>query len=119
MRTALIIAAAATLTAATASQAQPQAQTVSKTPDCIQTYNIDHTKAPNDKTILFYMRSGAVYQSNLRGVCPGLSINGFSYVSSPAPQLCPNVQTIRVLRTGSVCMMSAFVPYTPPPKPVN
>jgi hypothetical protein len=29
------------------------------------------------------------------------------------------VQTILVLRTGIVCMMSAFVPYTPPPKPVN
>jgi hypothetical protein len=111
----LFATAALTLAMTLAANAQP----ASPPPTCIQTYNIDHTRAPNDKTILFYMRDGTVLQTNLRNACPGLSINGFSYVSDPAPQFCPNVQTIRVLRIGGVCMLSPFVRYVAPPKPAN
>jgi hypothetical protein len=109
----LCLAATIAFAAATTANAQPAA------PSCIQTYNIDHTRSPDDKTILFYMRDGTVLQSNLRNACPGLRINGFSYVSNPAPQLCASLQTVRVLRVGAVCMMGPFMPYTPPPKPAN
>jgi hypothetical protein len=110
---ALLTAAAMAALVTTAANAQPAA------PTCIQTYNIDHTKSPDDRTILFYMRDGTIYQSNLRNACPGLHINGFSYVSNPAPQFCAGLQTIRVLRIGGVCMLGPFMPYTAPAKPAN
>ncbi len=111
----LCLTATPAFAAATAANAQPAANA----PACIQTYNIDHTRAPDDKTILFYMRGGTVLQTNTRNACPGLSINGFRYVSDPAPQFCPGLQTIRVLRIGGVCMLTPFVPYAAPPKVAN
>ena len=110
----LLAASAFTLAATLAANAQP-----APGPMCIETYNIDHTRAPDDHTILFYMKNGTVLQTNTRNGCPGLSINGFRYVSDPAPEFCPNVQSIRVLRVGSVCMLGPFAPYTPAPKPQN
>lgn len=112
---ALLCTAAVIALTTTAATAQP----APAAPDCIQTYNIDHTKAPDNRTILFYMRDGTVLQTNTRNTCPGLSINGFRYDSDPAPQFCPNVQTIRVLRIGGVCMLTPFVPYVAPPKAAN
>jgi hypothetical protein len=114
----MLLATTAFTLAATLAGAQPAAPPPPG-PTCIQTYNIDHTKAPDDRTILFYMRDGTVLQTNTRNACSGLSINGFRYVSDPAPQFCPGVQTIRVLRIGGVCMLTPFVPYVAPPKPAN
>jgi hypothetical protein len=119
MKALLATTAAVTLAATLAANAQPVPPPPASGPTCIQTYNIDHTKAPDDRTILFYMRDGSVLQTNTRNVCSGLSINGFAYVSNPAPQFCPGLQTIRVLRIGGVCMLTPFVPYVAPPKPVN
>jgi hypothetical protein len=117
MRALLATAAAVTLAATLAANAQPVPP--ASGPACIETYNIDHTKAPDDRTILFYMRDGSVLQTNTRNACSGLSINGFAYVSNPAPQFCPGLQTIRVLRIGGVCMLTPFVPYVAAPKPAN
>lgn len=114
----LLTAAAFTLAATLAVNAQP-ATAPAPPLACVQTYNIDHTKAPDDHTILWYMRDGTVLQTNTRGMCAGLSFNGFRYVSNPAPEFCPNVQSIRVLRVGSVCMLGPFVPYVAPPKATN
>jgi hypothetical protein len=115
----LCLTAAIAFTVATTASAQPGESAQPAAPTCVQTYNIDHTKAPDDKSILFYMRDGTILRSQLRNACPTLSINGFSYVSNPAPQLCAGLQTIRVLRTGAVCMMGPFMRYTPPPRPAN
>ncbi|HTK80363.1 MAG TPA: hypothetical protein VL286_07970 [Rhizomicrobium sp.] len=80
---------------------------------CIRSYQIDHTKAPNDRTLIFYMRNGAAYQSTLVSNCPELSIYGFSYMPAPPDQICGNLQSIRVIRAGSVCMLGPLVPITP------
>ena len=80
---------------------------------CIRSYQIDHTKAPNDRTLIFYMKNGAAYQSTLVSDCPELSIYGFSYMPAPLDQICGNLQSIRVIRTGSVCMLGPLVPITP------
>lgn len=80
---------------------------------CIETWQIDHTKAPDDKTIIFYMKDRSAYQSTLQSVCPELRINGFSYVATPPAQICGGLQSIRVLRTGSVCLLGPLVPITP------
>ena len=93
------------------------AQPAPKTNVCLKTYLIDHTKAPNDRTIIFTMKNGAVYQSTLPTVCPQLSFNGFSYVATPPDQICGNLQSIRVIRTGSVCLLGPLVQITPKAAP--
>src|ERR1041385_427570 len=76
---------------------------------CIRSYQIDHTKAVNDRTLIFYMKNGSAYQSTLVSSCPELTIYGFSYMPTPPDQICGNLQSIRVIRTGSVCMLGPLV----------
>lgn len=77
---------------------------------CIHTVDIDHTRAPDDRTILFYMRDGRVWSSTLRSNCPELSFNGFVYGPTPPDNICGNLQTIRVIRSGAVCEIGPLVP---------
>jgi hypothetical protein len=79
---------------------------------CLQTYLIDHTRTPNDRTIIFYMKNGSAYQSTLSSACPLLTFNGFSYVAQQ-DQICGNLQSIRVVRSGAVCLLGPFVQITP------
>ncbi|MBU6442897.1 MAG: hypothetical protein KGR48_03210 [Alphaproteobacteria bacterium] len=83
-------------------------------PVCLRTIQIDHTEVPNSRTILFYMRDGKVWQNTLLNDCVGLKFEGFAYAPTPPDEICDNMQTIHVLRMGTVCMMGAFTPYTPP-----
>jgi len=107
-RTAL--AALALVLGASPTVAQPAAP---KGNICLKTYLIDHTKAPNDRTILFYMKDGSAYQSTLLADCPQLSFNGFSYVATPPEDVCGNLQSIRVVRSHSVCLLGPFVQIAP------
>jgi hypothetical protein len=109
----LILAAAAALVASTAVAQSPAP---AAPPLCLHSQDIDHTKAPDDRTILIYMRSGQIWQSKLRSICPQISFNGFAFDATPPDDICPNVQIIRVIRSGSVCAMGPLEPYTPPPK---
>ena len=93
------------LQAAEATTPQPQV--------CINTMQIDHTTVPDPRTILFYMRGGKIWKNALRNDCIGLKFYGFAYQATPPNQICGNMQTIRVLQIGSVCMLGAFTPYTP------
>jgi len=97
---------------ATGAIAQPAAGNT-----CIRTTLIDHTKTPDDRTILFTMKNGAVYQSTLPARCPELTFNGFSYVATPPDQICGNLQSIRVIRTGSVCLLGPLVQIGPKAAP--
>jgi len=110
-------AAALAVLLGTAAQGQPAAapDTAAKQV-CIYTWQIDHTTVPDSRTILFHMRSGKIWKNSLLGDCFDLKFYGFIYAPAPPDQICGNMQTIRVLRTGSVCLMGAFTPYTPPPK---
>ena len=80
---------------------------------CLKTYLIDHTKAPDDRTVIFYMKDGSAYQSTLLADCPQLSFNGFSYVATPPEDVCGNLQSIRVVRSHSVCLLGPFVQIAP------
>ena len=102
------------LTGMTTAGAMAQAPTGNT---CIRTTLIDRTKSPDDRTILFSMKNGAVYQSTLPANCPELSFNGFSYVATPPDQICGNLQSIRVIRTGSVCLLGPLVQITPKAAP--
>lgn len=117
----IILKAASTATLAlgllaTAASAQPA--TVSSTGNvCLKTIQIDRTEVPNESTILFHMKDGKTWENKLRnGPCVGLRFNGFVYVATPPDQICGNLQTIRAIQTGSVCMLGSFTPYVKPPK---
>ena len=118
MKSLAVLAAAATALVASATLAQTpeMAPPPAAAPLCLHSQDIDHTKAPDDHTVLIYMRGGKIWQSKLRGLCPQISFNGFSYDATPPDDLCPNVQIIRVIRTGTMCSMGPLEPYTPPPK---
>lgn len=116
MRRILLGAALAVLLGATA-QAQPAAKTTHGHGGmCLNTMNIDHTTTPDNRTILFHMRDGKIWKNTLTSYCSGLRFYGFAYVATPPHQICGNLQSIRVLHSGSVCMLGPFEPYTPPKK---
>jgi hypothetical protein len=77
---------------------------------CLRSTDIDHTKAPNDHTILFYMKDGNVWSTTLRSECPELRFNGFEYDPTPPDNICGNMQTIHVLKSGAVCEIGPLVP---------
>jgi hypothetical protein len=103
MKTFLIAGAVALLTA-TAAQAQP----ASSGPVCLRSTDIKDTKTPDTRTIIFHMNDGSAYRNDLKNDCPQLNFQGFAYTATPPDQICGNLQSIRVLRTGSVCMLGAF-----------
>ncbi|HEY2445076.1 MAG TPA: hypothetical protein VGI20_04995 [Rhizomicrobium sp.] len=100
--------AAGAMPAAAVAQSRPPAV-------CIRTLDIDHTKAPDNRTILFYMKDGRIWSTTLVSYCPELTFNGFAYGPTPPDNICGNMQTIRVLRSGAVCEMGPLVPVTPKP----
>ncbi|HEX3675210.1 MAG TPA: hypothetical protein VHU87_13135 [Rhizomicrobium sp.] len=83
---------------------------------CLRSMDIDHTSVPDGRTLLFHMKDGHVWKNALMNDCPGLKFNGFIYDASPNGEICGNLQTIRVLHTGSVCMLG---PFTPAPSAVH
>lgn len=85
-------------------------------PVCLQVNRIDHTQVLNDHQILFYMLGRKVWVNNLTNRCTTLTPQeGFVWESS-IPKYCDNLEIIRVLRTGEVCMLGAFTPYEKPAK---
>ena len=76
---------------------------------CLQTYWIDRTTVVNPKTILFRMKDGKVYRSELRTPCIGLRFNGFEYTTH-ADEICGGSQSIHVLQSGEVCTLGRFTP---------
>jgi len=85
--------------------------------DCVQLTSIRQTKIVDDRTILFYMRSGGkIYRNSLPRECPELAREDrFSYKTSMS-RLC-NVDLITVLqqfgpdlRDGFTCKLGNFIP---------
>jgi len=100
-----MIAAGFALVAASAAQAQPAP---SSSPVCLRGTDIKNTTTPDTRTILFKMNDGTIWRNDLKNDCPQLNFNGFAYVATPPDQICGNLQAIRVLRTGSVCLLGPF-----------
>ena len=82
---------------------------------CIFAYEIDHTEAPDDNTLLFYMRDGTVWKTAASDRCTGLRMNGFTYQpSNPATdQICANLQEIRVRDTRQNCALGDITRISP------
>lgn len=83
---------------------------------CLKTYLIDRTTVVDSKTIDFRMRDGTVYRNVLLSPCRGLNFDGFVYTVR-ADEICDNLQSIRVLRSGQVCLLGAFTKLPPAPPP--
>jgi hypothetical protein len=75
---------------------------------CLRSMDIDHTSVPDARTILFHMKGGRVWKNTLMADCAGLRFHGFIYDASPNGEICGNLQTIRVITTGSVCALGPF-----------
>ncbi|MBS0469459.1 MAG: hypothetical protein JSR60_00195 [Proteobacteria bacterium] len=82
---------------------------LAEAPICLKLTQIDRTTVVNPKTILFRMKDGKVYRSDLRTPCLGLRFNGFQY-STSYDEVCGGQQTIRVLSTNEICQLGRFTP---------
>jgi hypothetical protein len=85
---------------------------------CISTRDILDTQPQNDgKAIMFRMRNGAVWRNDLQGQCPDLRFDGFVWtVRNPDETVCEHMQSLRVLRSGQICVLGKFTQVTPPKK---
>lgn len=94
-------------------------EALDRTPrDCVAVSRIRRTKIVDDKTILFYMRGGSVYQNILERDCPRLEREGRFMYEVRSYRLC-DIDTITVLdRFGSgfgrgfTCRLGEFLPIT-------
>ena len=93
-----------------AAMAQP-----AKAPICLSTRNIANTSpSPDGTAITFRMTDGSVWRNDLRGRCPDLKWDGFSWTSSdPMERVCANEQTLRLMHTGEVCALGNFTQLQP------
>ena len=77
-------------------------------PICLDSYRIKSTKAPDEKHIIFHMIDGTTWKNTLRNQCSGITFNGFAYEPFAGHSVCENLQSIRVLDSGSVCLLGRF-----------
>jgi hypothetical protein len=115
-----IIVLAAFAAAAFVAVAPGDAQTAAQAGErrCVTLASIDRTAVPDDRTVLFYMKDGAVFANRLGTACPGLARDGkFSYRVSGS-QLCA-IDTINVLEDRGFgfietagCALGPFSPTT-------
>lgn len=84
--------------------------------DCVMVSRIRRTRIVDDKTILFYMRGGRVYQNILERECPRLEREGRFMYEIRGYRLC-DIDTISVLDRigvgfgrGFTCRLGEFHP---------
>ena len=84
-------------------------------PICLASRDIKDTDAQKDGTaILYTMKDGSVWRNDLRGRCPTIRWNGFSYsTANPQSSICENEQTLVDFRTGETCGLGHFTQVSP------
>ena len=76
---------------------------------CLRTRDIVSTDSKDGKTLVFKMRDGRTLVNHLKGICPDLKFDGFSWViRGGTEEVCENMQSLRVLRSGQVCVLGKF-----------
>lgn len=105
---ALVAALAAATTLPAAAQPAPSQKI------CLNNQDVRSAQSTDGKTMVFKMRNGTTYINHLRGSCPGLRFNGFAWELRGIADICENQQTLRVLRSGEICMLGKFDPPLPP-----
>jgi hypothetical protein len=82
-----------------------------KTQQCIRLQYVDQTPVIDNKTILVEMKGNTYKRIDLRNRCSGLKIEGGFSHSTSINKLCIQ-DTLRVLRSGSFCMIDKIVDIT-------
>lgn len=83
---------------------------------CLSEQDVVTTTPSNDgKLLTFKLRDGRVLVNHLQGACPDLRFNGFVWVLRGPNDICENMQSIRVLQSGQICVLGRFSP-APAPK---
>lgn len=112
--------AAALVLAVPAMAQTPESQAPAAKPQriCLRASEIDRSTAARDeKSLTFVMRNGDRYSGELRGGrCSGISFDGFSWVLQSDNQVCENMQTLKVLQGGPICLLGKItaLPRLPP-----
>ncbi len=111
MTKAILLGTAVTfLITAGAALAQP-----ARVPICLSTRNIANTSpSPDGTAITFRMTDGSVWRNDLRGRCPDLPWDGFTWTTpNPLAQVCEDEQTLSLMQTGEICALGKFTQLQP------
>ena len=83
---------------------------------CISTRDIRNSTPKDDGSAIdFTMKDGSIWHNDLQGRCPDLKFNGFEWtIRNPAERVCEHEQSLRVLRSGEVCVLGKFTQTKPP-----
>ena len=76
---------------------------------CVRTSDIVSANSDDGKQMVFHMRDGRTLINHLETACPGLKFNGFAWIVRGS-QVCEDMQSLRVLNSGEVCMLGKFGP---------
>jgi hypothetical protein len=75
---------------------------------CVQSRDILSANSKDGKLMTFRMRDGRVLVNHLQGTCSDLRFEGFSWVLHGTDEVCENQQSLRVLRSGQICVLGKF-----------
>ena len=83
---------------------------------CISTFDIVSSTPKDDGSAIdFHMRDGSVWHNDLTGRCPDLKFNGYVWnIRNPNQSVCEHEQSLRVMRSGEVCVLGKFTQIKPP-----
>ena len=75
---------------------------------CVQSRDIQSATSKDGKLMTFRMRDGRILVNHLQGVCSDLKYEGFSWVVHGTGDICENQQSLKVLRSGQICVLGKF-----------
>lgn len=82
---------------------------------CVNERDVLSAQSKDGKNLVFRLRDGRTLVNHLQGRCSDLKFNGFVWVLRGNNDICENVQSLRVLQSGQVCVLGAFEPVKAPP----
>jgi hypothetical protein len=80
---------------------------------CLNTRDITGSNSKDGKTLDFTMRDGTMYRNHLQGICTDLKFEGFVWVIHGPEEVCENMQSLKVINSGQVCVLGKFDPPVP------
>lgn len=75
---------------------------------CVQARDIESATSKDGKLMTFRMKDGRVLVNHLQGVCSDLRFEGFVWTVRGTEDICENQQSLKVLRSGQVCVLGKF-----------
>ena len=75
---------------------------------CVQVRDIDSATSKDGKLMTFRMKDGRVLVNHLQGVCSDLRYEGFVWTVRGTEDICENQQSLKVLRSGQICLLGKF-----------